>query len=354
MPSLDTSSDDRRDAAVQTLTDPSNERQVEEIATRSATSDIDRDEELWFEDGDLAIVALSGNVEFRVYQELLLVHSPTLREMLSAQNPTAESTQLSHVDEGDCVTLRLVGMIHPTYDELSAQIRLGHKYRVKQMVQSGVDYLQVYFPETTSRLKNWEIKDRFKPPGFELHHAIGVVNLARLTGTHSLLPAALMACASLGRELTKGFTRPDGTQEALASNDLVRCIAGRTAWMKATATASHKVFQRAIASDCKRRAKCKPVFDKILERLSDAESALFDVTFRTPSSWTSHVDTSDTDRVLCPRCYAMIGVWGSGRQVEQAQELLRRISEIFGLAASDGHDYYTEAKVLGQMSVDAS
>ncbi|TFK89064.1 hypothetical protein K466DRAFT_584982 [Polyporus arcularius HHB13444] len=371
MPSQDTIGDGRRDVAVQTHPEPVVERDFEENDTRITTSDPKRDEELWFEDGDLAIVA--GAVEFRVYQEPLFVHSPILCEMLSTGPTKSQLTVPLHVGDADCVTLRLsdpsddvrhflrgffagdtlrVGMIHPTYDELSAQIRLGHKYGVKQMVQSSVDYLQEYFPETTSGLTKWDIKHRFMPPGFALHHAIGVVNLARLVGAQSLLPAAMMACASVGRELTKGFARPDGSRETLASADLTRCITGRAAWTMAAATASHKVFKRTISKDCKRRAQCKPVFDKILERLADAENALFDVTFRTPSAWTSHVDSSDTDRVLCPKCYALIGVWDSGRQVRQAQELLCRIPEIFGVPAGAVESHHTEELV--QVSADAS
>ncbi|RDX46022.1 hypothetical protein OH76DRAFT_905044 [Lentinus brumalis] len=364
MPSRDTSGDGRRDLAVQTLSEPVVERDVEKNVTRFTTFDSKRDEELWFEDGDLAIVA--GDVEFRVYQEPLFVHSSILREMLSTGHT---STVPLHVREGFCAMLRLsdssddvrhflrgffagdtlrVGMIHPTYDELSAQIRLGHKYGVKQMVQSSVVYLQEYFPETTSGLVKWDIKHRFMPPEFALHHAIGVVNLARLVGAQSLLPAAMMACASLGRELTRGFIRLDGSWETLASADLTRCIAGRVAWTMAAATASHKVIKRTISKDCKRRAHCKPVFYKILERLADAENALFDVTFHTPSLWTSHVDSSDTDRILCPKCYALVGVWDSGRQLKQSQELLCGIPEIFGLPAGAVENNHIEDTELAQ------
>ncbi|RPD76881.1 hypothetical protein L226DRAFT_611295 [Lentinus tigrinus ALCF2SS1-7] len=360
----DDTTDRRREAGVQTLSDPLFESSSSE-ETPWPETDPQPDDEFWFADGDLILVA--GNVEFRVYKEPLLLHSSVLREMLDNQEAELAQNASPQPDRGDCSKLLLsdppddvrhflqglfagsvlrVGMIHPSYAELSAQIRLGHKYGVKQMVQSSVDYLQEHFPETTSPIKKWEFKYRFKPPGFQPTHAIGVVNLARLADAHSLLPASLMACALLGQELTKGFTRPDGTQETLSRDDLLRCVVGRAAWTKACTTASHKVFQRTISSDCIRREKCKPVFDKILARLADAENAMFDVTFHTSSAWTSHVNASDPDRVLCPWCYDMVGVWESGRQLEQATELLRRIPEVFGVSVSDSDERRVESKEL--------
>ncbi len=106
MPSQDTTiGDGRRDVAVQTNPEPVTERDVEENVTRSTTFDSKRDEELWFEDGDLAIVA--GDVEFRVYQEPLFVHSSILREMLSTGPTKSQLTVPLHVGDADCVTLRL-------------------------------------------------------------------------------------------------------------------------------------------------------------------------------------------------------------------------------------------------------
>ncbi|RDX48948.1 hypothetical protein OH76DRAFT_615120 [Lentinus brumalis] len=40
-----------------------------------------RDEELWFEDGTIVLVA--GHVEFKVYVRPLIEHSPVFRDMLS-------------------------------------------------------------------------------------------------------------------------------------------------------------------------------------------------------------------------------------------------------------------------------
>ena len=47
-----------------------------------------RDEELWFEDGNLILRA--GEVEFKVYQGPLAAHSPVFDDMLSLPQPDGE------------------------------------------------------------------------------------------------------------------------------------------------------------------------------------------------------------------------------------------------------------------------
>ena len=46
----------------------------------------ERDEEFWFEDGTVILVA--GGIEFRIYSGLLAAHSPVFRDLLAKPNPT--------------------------------------------------------------------------------------------------------------------------------------------------------------------------------------------------------------------------------------------------------------------------
>ena len=59
---------------------------------------------------------------------------------------------------------------------------------------------------------------------FRQEHAIGVVNLARLTGELSLLPLALLVCCQLGACILRGFEYSDGAHEELAPADLAMCL----------------------------------------------------------------------------------------------------------------------------------
>ncbi len=52
-----------------------------------------KDDEFWFEDGNLIIVA--QDVEFCVYKGPLVKHSPVFRDMLTLPQP-AESSELGH------------------------------------------------------------------------------------------------------------------------------------------------------------------------------------------------------------------------------------------------------------------
>ncbi|TBU28412.1 hypothetical protein BD311DRAFT_663539 [Dichomitus squalens] len=121
--------------------------------------------------------------------------------------------------------------IIPTFDTISACIRLGHKCQIDDIVEAGVGYLRDFFPRSLDAYR--EIVSPAGPPAFERVHAIGVVNLARLTGASEVLPTAIMKCASLpGSQLIAGFRRRDGTHETLSEHDLALCVDAQRALMR--------------------------------------------------------------------------------------------------------------------------
>ncbi len=90
-----------------------------------------------------------------------------------------------------------------TFNEISAAIRLAHKYHIQDVqdqalasLKTGMyssDFDDWFMPPTLACLKD------LKPSA-----AISVVNLARLTDTPSLLPGALYLCSHLGGRLLDG------------------------------------------------------------------------------------------------------------------------------------------------------
>ncbi len=83
----------------------------------------------------------------------------------------------------------------PSYHEISAAIRLGHKYKVKEWYSQSLKYLKRHFP---TALDDWIAKDHYGPPCWEVDDELGAVNLGRRTGELSILPSAFISCICVG------------------------------------------------------------------------------------------------------------------------------------------------------------
>ena len=111
----------------------------------------------------------------------------------------------------------------PSFAELSAVIRLSHKYNIDSVLQQELWRLKAWYPtgfdQRPSGINPVDISDP------SMHFA--VINLARLTGTSTILPGAFYMCRNLGLDVVrKGHVREDGSKEYLASDALNRCSAG--------------------------------------------------------------------------------------------------------------------------------
>ncbi|KAI0742511.1 hypothetical protein C8Q80DRAFT_1188920 [Daedaleopsis nitida] len=284
-------------------------------------TDTKRDDEFWFQDGNLLLV--TQDVEFRVYQGPLIAHSPVFKDMLSLPQP--EPPRYEREGSSSCPTVHLsdspedlrhflrvfvsgkalrAGSHEPSFDEVSACVRLGHKYEVDFVVQRNMDFLRKYY---TDDFDVWYPSNLVRPPSFEAIHSIGVVNLARLTGELRMLPTALMDCCTLGAEIVDGFTRADGTRETLAPEDLGRCFVGRTKMAQASARIAHQMFRQTIAAGCKHAACCQRVLQKMLNDVGNAKDDVISCV-DWYASWMVYVDSRDEDRELCMRCYKMLEV----------------------------------------------
>ncbi|KAH9925593.1 uncharacterized protein BXZ73DRAFT_103130 [Epithele typhae] len=245
---------------------------------------VEPDKELWFADGNLVLVA--RDVEFRVYQGPLAAHSPIFKDMLSLPQP-GESETGSH---------------SPTFDEVSACIRLGHKYQIDHLVTTNMDFLRKFY---TDSFEDWYPSNFVRPPTFQAIHSIGVVNLARLVGADRMLPAALMDCCTLGAEIVRGLPRPDGGRETLAPDDLGRCFVGRTRMAQASARIAHHMFRQKTAVGCRNPTCCARVLQRLLNELANAKDDVISCV-DWYASWMVYVDGRDEGRELCIKCYRML------------------------------------------------
>ncbi|RPD58559.1 hypothetical protein L226DRAFT_147562 [Lentinus tigrinus ALCF2SS1-7] len=129
---------------------------------------------------------------------------------------------------------------------VSAYIRIAHKYQMDTILNQWLGYLKKHF---TSRFKQWISHERMVPEGFDPIHAIGVVNLARLTGCTSILPTAIAVCTTLGEKIVTGFTRNDGIHEQLSMADLGRCFQAKGHLIQANATAIAVALEPEIVTE---------------------------------------------------------------------------------------------------------
>ena len=65
---------------------------------------------------------------------------------------------------------------------------------MKELYEQSLQYLKSLYP---AHFEDWKRITSWTPTKFEPEHAIGVVNLARLTGELSLLPTALLSLSFL-------------------------------------------------------------------------------------------------------------------------------------------------------------
>ncbi|KAI0632740.1 hypothetical protein C8Q77DRAFT_1218231 [Trametes polyzona] len=316
-----------------------------------------KDEELWFEDGTLILVA--RDVKFRIYRGPLIAHSPVFKDMLSLPQPTGtvavggneKVATIRDEEDGSCPVIPLpdspedlrhflrvltpgralrIGPIEPSFDEISACMRLGHKYQCDQIVQRSLDYLKEYYPND---IDVWVDDNPHDPPRFEPIHRIGVVNLARTIGADAdgLLPVALARCCLLDGEIVSGFAREDGTRETLGEEDLARVFAGKARLMHANVYATHRVFRQAVAQDCRRAKTCEGVLRRLLAELVTDEAVMDPL--RLKYAWGSYIDRgevkkADGERELCAKCYAMLK---TERVKEEQRTLFRALPGIMGV-----------------------
>ncbi|TFK81976.1 hypothetical protein K466DRAFT_557214 [Polyporus arcularius HHB13444] len=182
---------------------------------------LSRDDEFWYKDGNVVIVA--GDTKFRVFKGILEDHSPVLKDMLLRTRREARSSEFAsnapmysaiHLTDTveevrhllrTCIP-KSPACLHlstdPTYEEVAMSVRLGRKYGIAALVDNTIAYLKRYYP---SDFDAWQKLDSSKsPPKFKPEHAIGVVNLALLTGATTLLPSALFVCCMLDNAVLAG------------------------------------------------------------------------------------------------------------------------------------------------------
>ena len=323
-----------------------------------------KDEEFWFEDG--TVILHAGDVEFRVYGGLLESHSAVFKELLAQSHPTRavsiagrtdflcpviklpdsphdlrhvlqscmpkqsgrsvgfEWSVRIHVDISDS----LYGTPTPSFDMVSATIRLGQKYKITHMYQKGLTFLKGHF---TDDFDSWMAIGSWCPPNWDEVQAIGVINLARLTGELSLLPTAFMACALLpDMNPVHGFTREDGSRESLTLDDLGLCFEAKGRLREAGIAALHRVLDPTVSPKCTTSPQCAKAFKMIFRgnKIEKNVNCMMtqDVLLYTASNYFTN-DGEEDKYTICQACLDML----QERDEKGNRALWDRLPELLGI-----------------------
>ena len=219
----------------------------------------------------------------------------------------------------------------PSYEKVTAYVRLGHKYQMSHVLAQGMRYLQDHFvsdfQKWCDKRPQWTTRGGYVPPCFEPIHAIGVVNSARLAGWNNILPTALVICCSLApQELLSGFERKDGSFERLSHEDLMRCLAAKSVLMQKTTCAVLRAFPTNDLAPCSKRARCQVGLRDLLHGSLASDETL--IAYPYPfEPWSFYVDGRVKTSSICSGCFTA----SEQRLLCEQREIWYQLPEIFAI-----------------------
>ncbi|RDX48999.1 hypothetical protein OH76DRAFT_1351456 [Lentinus brumalis] len=329
---------------------------------RGDAPELVRDEEFWYEDGTIILVA--RNVQFRVYKGVLADHSSVFADMFSLPQP---ASTLASTTSAECPVVHLedspedlrhvlrallpkksalvdFAAERPTFHEISAQARLGHKYQIDTLFERSLSYLKTCFTTDFDARQRWLTGNRYSqvPVEWGGHgdkvFAIGVVNIARLAQADTILPSALAVCCSLAAtRLVKGFEREDGSWERLSEEDLELCFTGMRRLAHEASVAVVTEFARFILPNgCTGEADCQNAINQLLSDYGDNSEPYFPSKnpFRDWDDWITEYweeEVEPEEDAVCETCSAKIL---KGFRVQQ-RDTWKRLPDIFDLPVKD-------------------
>ncbi len=207
----------------------------------------------------------------------------------------------------------------PSYYQTSAYIRLGHKYKLRELYKQSIHLLKSHY---TSNLERWIKHDYWRPLHWNTNcYSIGVVNLARLVGESTLLPTALLTCIYMDEDLVRGFEREDGTRETLAPEDLGRCFRAMKDIQQAKAISMRRTCQETVSAACTTNSSCIAALR--LVRLQNVTG------FKSESGdpFSPIDEFGDMELQTCAQCTAMV----VERDKKERQLLWSQLPGLFGI-----------------------
>ncbi|KAI1792058.1 hypothetical protein LXA43DRAFT_358910 [Ganoderma leucocontextum] len=244
-------------------------------------NDIQRDPDLWLEDGNIVIVA-SSTIAFRVYKGLLGRVSAVFEDTFKFKPDPEEKIDncpVVHVPDSPVEMGHFLRAVFRSGLFLSRQrtlsfatiasiIRIAHKYQAQEIVDVVSDRLEDFLipgpghwidSPALSWKERWELGQKQCGIAFDLQDAIESVNLAHLIDKPLMLPVALYLCCLLDPvQLRHGITRADlNVVEKLSDEDFARCVRA----LSVLAKECHATVLRSLAGWHTACSKCDNKLD---------------------------------------------------------------------------------------------
>lgn len=211
-----------------------------------------------------------------------------------------------------------------TFDEVAALARLAHKYHVQDIEDEALDLLRQPY---TDSFDEWVAGKKPESISVERVHAIGAVNVARLTGMTSMLPIALYYCCNLGSNLLDGWKREDGHIEHLSVDDLKRCFTARETLCKTGAQIFLKIFHDQPSATCLNVEKCRTALSEMTQSRVKFHLPTA-VECRVLRSWKRVIDADSLTYGICIMCKMDL----FARDEEARREVWDKLPDIFGVS----------------------
>ncbi len=210
----------------------------------------------------------------------------------------------------------------PSYHEISAAIRLGDKYKITELHLQSLKYIKRHFPNT---LNSWDALEHYVPSGWLPSEAIGVINLARLTGELSVLPSAFIACIcanSTASGIAHGIALEDGSRQRLSPDDIIVCFEGQPSLRAASITAILRTFKPVVSPECKTIRVCETILRDVLDLEEDVDDLLNGILFPNHSYFVGAEGLG-----TCSHCNAMV----RERNLKEREDVWDRLPELLDI-----------------------
>jgi len=304
---------------------------------------VKRDQDVWFEDGNVVLQA--GGIAFRVYQGLLTLNSEVFADMFSVPQPNSverfDGCPVIHLaDHPDDLRhlLRVLFVDKKFYRRseqfpcttVAALARLAHKYEIKDLLHDALDCLSTCFSDIFATWAAAHEGMGSPRMSFDWKDAIAVVNIARLTDTASMLPAALYMCCQLDTDtILNGAVQKNGTVERLSAGDTMGCLDARKTLVHDNIISAFRIFSPTTSDECTSPTDCIAHLTVLLQDHITYEGGSDNYTCL--SDWIPYLQTSmehsQTYDALCTYCTSMVRV----RSREQRADIWMRLPQALGV-----------------------